>query len=76
MLEKTGHLRSSQLVEAREATHEMLLDVHDEAYLKKISSSSVKVATVRDWLRAGREGGANLNNRRQGLQQQCLGCVA
>lgn len=45
-LEAGGHLTSSQLVAAAEATQDMLLDVHDAAYLHRLDTSSAKVAQV------------------------------
>lgn len=46
LLEASGHLTPAQLVEAAEATQEMLLDVHDAAYLAALDSSPCKVARV------------------------------
>ncbi len=46
LLEAAGCFTQAQLVQAHEATHEMLLDVHEESYLKAINSSPTKVAWV------------------------------
>ncbi|GAB4819238.1 hypothetical protein N2152v2_006284 [Parachlorella kessleri] len=46
LLEASGCLASSQVVQAREATHDMLLDVHDAAYLEAINTSSAKVTEL------------------------------
>lgn len=47
ILEDRGVLQKGQLVEAHEATHAILREVHTEAYLNKLDSSAFKVAMVR-----------------------------
>lgn len=49
ILEEQGLLSAGQLVEAQEATHEILREVHEERYLKQLNTSPLKVATVRCW---------------------------
>ncbi|KAI7842582.1 hypothetical protein COHA_003686 [Chlorella ohadii] len=46
LLEARGVLSAGQLVEAQEATHAVLREVHTERYLNKLNSSSLKVAMV------------------------------
>ncbi len=46
LLEARGVLSAGQLVEAQEATHAVLREVHTERYLNKLNRSSLKVAMV------------------------------
>lgn len=43
---ENGVLSAGQLVQAQEATHDILREVHTERYLSKLNSSSLKVAMV------------------------------
>lgn len=45
-LKKEGILKASQLLRPKAATEDMLRDVHTEAYLNKLNTSSLKVAQV------------------------------
>ncbi|EFN54902.1 hypothetical protein CHLNCDRAFT_23994, partial [Chlorella variabilis] len=50
ILERGGVLQVGQLVRAHEATHEILQEVHTEAYLNKLNTSSFMVAQASRWV--------------------------